>query len=140
MNFRKTSEGGGGVISDPKNYVALFSVKEKRNGHRFPGKSATLFSKNRVRGGVRGRLEVFRKFIEFGPGRSPLFPLHIQCILYIYMGHICCLKTLQSGETEIILLFNKRVANKVSVHQNTSGERLKLRAVWWPPLPGDLTL
>ena len=23
-------------------------------------------------GGVRGRLEVFRKFIEFGPGRSPL--------------------------------------------------------------------
>ena len=51
MNFRKTSEGGGGVISDPKNYVALFSVKEKRNGHRFPGKSATLFSKNRGRGG-----------------------------------------------------------------------------------------
>ena len=48
MNFRKTSEGGGGVISDPKNYVALFSVKEKRNGHRFPGKSATLFSENRL--------------------------------------------------------------------------------------------
>ena len=72
MNFRKTSEGGGGVISDPKNYVALFLVKEKRNGHRFPGKSATLFSKNRVRGGVRGRLEVFRKFIKFGPGSLPL--------------------------------------------------------------------
>ena len=61
MNFRKTSEGGGGVISDPKNYVALFSVKEKRNGHRFPGKSATLFSKNRVRG---GGLEAVWKFSE----------------------------------------------------------------------------
>ena len=48
MNFRKTSEGGGGVISDPKNYVALFSVKEKRNGHRFPRKSATFISEKRV--------------------------------------------------------------------------------------------
>ena len=26
MNFRKTSKGGGGVISDPKNYVAVFAV------------------------------------------------------------------------------------------------------------------
>ena len=26
MNFRKTSKEGGGVISDPKNYVAVFAV------------------------------------------------------------------------------------------------------------------
>ena len=37
----------------------------------FVAKNATLFSENRV-GGVRGRLEVFRKFIEFGPGNAPL--------------------------------------------------------------------
>ena len=24
MNFRKTSEEGGGIISDPKNFVAVF--------------------------------------------------------------------------------------------------------------------
>ena len=29
MNFRKTSERGGGVTSDPKNFVVLFSLKEK---------------------------------------------------------------------------------------------------------------
>ena len=26
MNFRKASEGGGGIISDPKNFVAFFLV------------------------------------------------------------------------------------------------------------------
>ena len=37
---------------------------------KFVAKSTTYFSE--MRGGVRGRLEVFRKFIEFGPGNAPL--------------------------------------------------------------------
>ena len=43
MNFRKTSEWEGGVISDPKNYVALFRYRESATGTDFPDKSATIF-------------------------------------------------------------------------------------------------
>ena len=85
---------GGGVISDLKNYVANFSIKnehfgavktmnfrKKGGGHAIPNefrckflglpkKAQHCFPKIGW-GGVRGRLEVFRKFIEFGTGSLP---------------------------------------------------------------------
>ena len=87
MNFRKTSEGGG-VISDPKIFVAVFSVifwGEKGGGHANPNQFRCEFSGLRKKaqhsfpkigwggwgGGGRGRLEGFRKFIEFGTDSLP---------------------------------------------------------------------
>ena len=64
-NFRK----GGGVTSDPKNFVVLFSLKEK-GGSLHPEKFRCkkhniVFPKIGWGGeGFRGRLEVFRKFIK----------------------------------------------------------------------------
>ena len=48
MNFRKTSEEGEVVISDPKNFVAVFSVIFFGGG--VGGKNAEFFGK---RGGSR---------------------------------------------------------------------------------------
>ena len=54
--------------------------------HKFP----------KMRGGVKGRLELFRKFIRFGRGRRPLVP----CVLWMicalprspfFMQGTCCL-------------------------------------------------
>ena len=72
MNFWKTSEWGGGGISDPKNFVGVFSVIFLGEKGRFTPirmnfvanfraseKKRNIFSKNRVGGGVRGCLEVF---------------------------------------------------------------------------------
>ena len=82
MNFRKTSEGGG-VISDPKIFVAVFWVifwGEKGGGHANPNQFCCKFSGLRKKrnivfrkwgGGVRGRLEVFQKFIESGRDSLP---------------------------------------------------------------------
>ena len=59
-NFRK---GGGGVISDPKNFVAnlvRFGPVWKKNRNIFFRKS-----------GVRGRSEIFRKFIDIGKDGLP---------------------------------------------------------------------
>ena len=55
-----------------------FSVKGKRYGHRFPGQKRNIFSENR--GGVRGRLEVFRKFIEYGRDSHPLVRMLTEAI------------------------------------------------------------
>ena len=66
MNFRKTSERGGGHFRSEK-LCCAFSVKGKRYGHRFPGQKRNIF---------------FRKIIEFGPGRSPLRLLRrLRCFL-----------------------------------------------------------
>ena len=71
MNFRQISEGGVG-IHDPKKFVAKFlaldndnffgrhHIQSKKNG----AKIATLFLK-KGRGGVKGHLEIFQKFIYF---------------------------------------------------------------------------
>ena len=69
MNFQKSSERGG-FISNPKIYVADFCHYKGYFGHEFRNKSATWFSENE--GGVKGRLELFRKFIRFGMGMLPL--------------------------------------------------------------------
>ena len=76
MNFRKSSKGGG-VIFNPKIYVADFCHYRLYFGHEFQKKICNItfrkcfFSENEGRG-VRGRLELFRKFIRFGRGRRPL--------------------------------------------------------------------
>ena len=71
-NFRK---GGEGVISDPKNFIAIFFALEFANCKFSAGatglrkKSQYFFPK---KGGVRGRSEIFRKFIRFGRYRLRL--------------------------------------------------------------------
>ena len=57
------SEKGEGFTPIRMNLLQIFGPPEK---------NATLFSENMVGGELRGRLEVFRKFIEFGPGSHPL--------------------------------------------------------------------
>ena len=74
MNFR---EKGGGSLQSEK-FCCRFQY--------LPKKSATQFSENRVGGGgARGRLELFRTFIEFGPGSHPLSSsssgLHHTCMM-----------------------------------------------------------
>ena len=51
----------GTSYSNPKNFVADFSTSQKKRNIVF-----------RNEGGVRGRLEVFQKFIEFDTGNAPL--------------------------------------------------------------------
>ena len=101
MNFRKISERGGGGISDPKNFVAFFFCFKNANfGHDFPEKcqkggggvisdlknfvanlvrfgpvsekNRNIFFRKRGGGGVKGRSEIFRKFIYIGKGGLPL--------------------------------------------------------------------
>ena len=46
MNFRKSSKGGGGVIFNPKIYVADFCHYRRNFGHEFQKKFATQLSEN----------------------------------------------------------------------------------------------
>ena len=98
--FGKVPKGGGGVISDPKNFVAIFFALEtallvmnfRKNfeigGGSFPiqkislqiqcwsswilEKIATFFPKKGGGGwGVKGRLELFQKFIDNGSDGRP---------------------------------------------------------------------
>ena len=74
--FGKVPKGGGGVISDPKNFVAKFLAFETPiwGGHfrskNFRSKKSQHFSQKRP-GGVKGRLELFQKFIDNGSARRP---------------------------------------------------------------------
>ena len=67
MNFRKTSEGGEGVVSHQKGFVAVFLVTLRGKNYEFSGKEG---------GGslqwFRDCLEVFRKFIQNGSRIVPL--------------------------------------------------------------------
>ena len=67
MNFRKSSEG---VIFNPKNNFADFCHYRRYFGHEFRKKLQYDFPKMKG-GGVKGRLELFRKFIRFGVARLP---------------------------------------------------------------------
>ena len=62
----KFRRGGGGVIFNPKNYIADF-CHYRYFGHEFRKKLQYDFPK--MRG---GEVELFRKFIRFGGGRLPL--------------------------------------------------------------------
>ena len=99
MNFRKTSEWGGGHFRSEKfrcgfsgNFGAVktMNFRKKGGGHAnpnefrckflgLPKKAQHCFPKIGW-GGVRGRLEVFRKFIEFGTDSLPL--LRRRCLTY----------------------------------------------------------
>ena len=82
MNFWKSSEGGG-VISDPKKMLQFF-LHWNRGGHLLSKKNCCnffaferIFGKNRnifpeKGAGVKGRLELFQKFIDFGRDGLPL--------------------------------------------------------------------
>ena len=72
MNFRKSPKGGGeGVIFNPKIYITDFCHYRRYFVHEFRKKLQYDFPKMRG-GGVKGRLELFRKFIRFGVARLPL--------------------------------------------------------------------
>ena len=79
MNFWKSSKGGGGGISDPKNFVAKFLALETPiwGGHsrskKFCRKNRNIFPKKGGEGGVKDRLELFQKFIDIGTDRLPLY-------------------------------------------------------------------
>ena len=51
MNFRKSSKRGGGVIFNPKIYIADFCHYRRYFGHEFQEKFAILFSENEGGGG-----------------------------------------------------------------------------------------
>ena len=66
-------EKGGGY---PKNFVADFSTSRKKRNIVFRNEG----------GGVRGRLEVFRKFIRFGGPRRPLGKLCPKLMIFLFKG------------------------------------------------------
>ena len=73
MNFRKTYDMWGGHFRSEK-FPCAFSVK-KKGGVAAPRKISLQKAQHsfpKIGWGVRGRLEVFRKFIEYGPDSSPL--------------------------------------------------------------------
>ena len=72
MNFRKTSEWGGGPFRIRKIMLHFFGKGKALRAPISRTKAQHFFPKIGVGGGVRGHLEVFRKFIEFGPGNAPL--------------------------------------------------------------------
>ena len=108
MNFRKTSEWGGGHFRSEKfrcgfsgNFGAVktMNFRKKGGGHAnpnefrckflgLPKKAQHCFPKIGL-GGVRGRLEVFRKFIEFGTGSLPLVgPWDFQLTFFVLFNTI----------------------------------------------------
>ena len=70
MNFRKLLNGEGGSFPIRKIMLRFFGKGKALRAPISRAKAQHLFSEKR--GGVRGRLEVFRKFIKFGPGSHPL--------------------------------------------------------------------
>ena len=69
--FSEKFRRGGGVIFNPKIYVADFCHYRRYFGHEFQKKFATQLSENEGGRGVKGRLELFRKFTRFGRGMHP---------------------------------------------------------------------
>ena len=70
MNFRKSSERGGGSFSIQKFMLQIFAIIDDTSVMNFRKNLQHNFPK--MRGGVKGRLEHFRKFIRFGRGKRPL--------------------------------------------------------------------
>ena len=72
--FGKPPNGGGDHLR--KIMLRFFGKGKALRAPISRTKAQHFFPKIGWGGGVRGRLEVFRKFIEFGPGRSPLDQCH----------------------------------------------------------------
>ena len=73
MIFWKSAkgEGGGGVIFNPKNYIADFGPLSRALRRAFSEKNAIRFSE--IEGKVKGCLEFSRKFICFGHPSLSMF-------------------------------------------------------------------
>ena len=69
--------------------------------HTFVAKSAIWFSKNE--GGIKGRLEFFRKFIRFGRAARPLVRCHMllkftcTAVVFIEVSNPCSSVTTSNG-------------------------------------------
>ena len=63
------SENGGGVISDPKNFFADFSIINEHFMVILRGKTMNFRERG---GGAKSHLEVFRKLIHFCERNRPL--------------------------------------------------------------------
>ena len=61
-----------GVISYLKKIIAIFFAFE-----RIFGKNRNIFPEKGAGGGVKGRLELFQKFIDFGRDGLPLLTTHV---------------------------------------------------------------
>ena len=71
MKLRKSSTGGGESFSIQKFILQIFANCRLYFGHEFRKNLQYDFPK--IRGwGVKGRLELFRKFIRFGNAGHPL--------------------------------------------------------------------
>ena len=71
MNFRKSSEGGGGVISNPKIYVADFCHYNRYFGHEF-WKKNPQHDFTKMRGGGQRPFGTFWKIHPFLKGQASL--------------------------------------------------------------------
>ena len=67
MNFRKSSKGGGGSFSIQKFMLQIFAIIDNTLVMNFRKNCNITFRK--WGGGIKGRLELFRKFIRFGCAR-----------------------------------------------------------------------
>ena len=91
------------VISDPKNFVAVFLGNFEGKNYELLGKGGGAIRKISLQilappekkrniifrnegGGVRGRLEFFRKFIRFGGPRRPLGKLCPKLMIFLFKG------------------------------------------------------
>ena len=74
MNFRKISERGGeGHFRSKKFYCNFFCIRNCNFGNEFAEKIAMKFSEKGAGGGrVKGRSEIFQKFIRIRGHRLPL--------------------------------------------------------------------
>ena len=133
MNLWKSSKGlGGGYFQSKKLYCRFwiltraFSVK----------KYAVQFSEG---GGVKGRLELFRKFIQNGTVKRPLIPLHTrtnkrtcESTTKVCWGSHCKIHFWGLGSNSIQEISFFRVTRKKSV-----GARLQLSGIqtliFWEP-------
>ena len=69
MNFRKSSKGGGS-FSIQKFILQIFAIIDDTLVMNF--RKILQYDFPKIEGGVKDRLELFRKFIHFGGGRHPL--------------------------------------------------------------------
>ena len=91
MNFRKNFEiGGRGGHFKSKKCCCKFSAGR----HEFQKKSQH-FSQKRAGGGVKGRLEVFQKFIDNGTDGRPLVLVMMRKMKMItfYMSIVLCVES-----------------------------------------------
>ena len=66
MNFRKSSKGGVGSFSIQKFMLQIFAIIDDTSVMNFRKNLQHNFPKMRGGRGVKGRLELFRKFTRFG--------------------------------------------------------------------------